>query len=124
MCSLTQPGRGIRKIVDLFHDLPELLEKADRHDEAQSLEPDELEERDSIDFKGMTQEQIDEERQEYVVISCYRCDGPDVTNTCNTHSRKRCHRAAEILIKLIPGFQQSSNRIENRHIFCAPVCQT
>jgi hypothetical protein len=75
MCSLTQPGWGIWKIVNLFHDLPELLEKADRHDEAQSLEPDELEEHNSIDFKGMTQEQIDKECQEYVVISCYRCDG-------------------------------------------------
>jgi hypothetical protein len=67
VCSLTQPGRGIRKIVDLFHDLPELLEKANLHEEAQSLDEDELEQRDSIDFQGMTQAQIDEERQEYVI---------------------------------------------------------
>ena len=67
VCSLTQPGRGIRKIVDLFHNLPELLEKADRHEEAQSLEEDELEQRDSSDFQGMTPAQIDEERQEYIM---------------------------------------------------------
>ena len=65
--SLTQPGRGIRKIVDLFHDLPELLEKADRHEEAQSLDEDELEQRNSIDFQGMTEDQINDELQEYVI---------------------------------------------------------
>ena len=75
MCSVTQPGRGIRKIVDLFHDLPELLEKADMHEEAQSLDEDELEERDSINFQGWTQDQIDEERQEYVLVG----DGCDLT---------------------------------------------
>ena len=74
VCSLTQPGWGIQKIVDLFHDLPELLEKADRHDEAQSLEEDKLEQHDSSNFQGMTQEQIDEERQEYVIWCSDRCD--------------------------------------------------
>ena len=67
-CSPTQPGRGIRKIIDLYHDLPGLLEKADKHAESQILEPDELEKRDCSDFQGMTQEQIDDERQKYVIL--------------------------------------------------------
>ena len=70
VCLLTQPGRGIRKIVDLFHNLPDLLDKAEKHAEIEDLEPDELEERDRSDFAGMTQEQIDEERQEYVIVMC------------------------------------------------------
>ena len=64
--SPTQPGRGIRKIIDLYHDLPGLLYKAEKHAEAQRLEPDELERCDRIDFLGMTQDGIEEERQEYV----------------------------------------------------------
>ena len=70
VCLLTQPGRGIRKIVDLYHNLPDLLDKAEKHAEIEDLEPDELEERDRSDFAGMTQEQIDEERQEYVIVMC------------------------------------------------------
>lgn len=54
--------------MDLFHDLPDLLDKADKHNEAQSLEPDELERHDRSDFQGMTQEQIYEERQEYIIM--------------------------------------------------------
>lgn len=68
-CSLTQPGRGIRKIIDLYHDIPELLDKADKHAEIELLEPDELERRDDSDFRGMTQAQIDDERQEYVIFA-------------------------------------------------------
>jgi hypothetical protein len=48
-------------------DVPELLEKADRHEEAQSLDEDELEQRNSIDFQGMTEDQINDELQEYVI---------------------------------------------------------
>ena len=65
--SATQPGWGIRKIIDLFHDLPNLLYKANKHAEIEDLEPDELEERNRSDFLGMTQYQIDDERKEYVI---------------------------------------------------------
>ena len=65
--SPTQPGWGIRKIIDLFHDLPELLDKADKHFMSQGLEPDEMEKIDSDDFLGLTQEEIDKEHQEYVI---------------------------------------------------------
>ena len=67
-CSPTQPGWGIQKIIDLFHDLPELLDKAEKHAMSQRLEPDEMEGIDGSDFAGLTQEDIDEERQEYVHI--------------------------------------------------------
>lgn len=68
-CSPTQPGRGIKKIVDLFHDLPDLLDKAEKHADIEELEPDELEERDRSNFAGMTQEQINEECLEYVTVT-------------------------------------------------------
>jgi hypothetical protein len=42
------------------------LYKAEKHAEAQRLEPDELERHDRIDFLGMTQDGIEEEHQEYV----------------------------------------------------------
>jgi len=54
--------------MDLFHDLPDLLDKANKHNEAQSLEPDKLERHDRSNFQGMTQEQIYEEHQEYVIM--------------------------------------------------------
>jgi len=56
--------------VDLYHNLPDLLDKAEKHAKIEDLEPDELEERDCSDFAGMTQEQIDEERLEYVIMMC------------------------------------------------------
>jgi len=56
--------------VDLYHNLPDLLDKAEKHAEIEDLEPDELEERDCSDFAGMTQEQIDEECLEYVIVMC------------------------------------------------------
>ena len=62
--SATQPGRGIRKIVDLFNDLPELLDKADKYTLSQKLSPAEMEELDKTDFIGMTEDDIAEERQE------------------------------------------------------------
>ena len=68
--SPTQPRRGIRKIIDLFHSLPDLLDKAEKYTEIEELEPHELEKRDRSDFTGMTQEQIDEERLEYVIVIC------------------------------------------------------
>jgi hypothetical protein len=72
--SPTQPGRGIRKIVDLFHDLPELLDKANRHVVSQKLGPTERAKVESQDFEGKTKEDIEDERQEYVTLprSCHR----------------------------------------------------
>lgn len=62
--SQTQPGRGIRKVVDLFHDLIDLLGKADKHGAETDLDPTELEEINAIDFLGLTEEEIDDERKE------------------------------------------------------------
>lgn len=67
--SPTQPGRGIRKVIDLYHDLPELLDKANRHAVSQRLEPAERAKADSDDFVGKTKEDIEDERQEYVTVT-------------------------------------------------------
>ena len=66
--SPTQPGQGIRKIIDLFHDLPELLDKADKHAMSRRLSPEEMARVDKSDFIGMTDDDIAEERQEYVTF--------------------------------------------------------
>jgi hypothetical protein len=64
--SLTQPGRGIHRIVDLYHDLPNLVEKASKHmPSVMQLERDEI---DKIDFAGLSDKAIEEERQEYVYV--------------------------------------------------------
>jgi hypothetical protein len=63
--SPTQPGRGIRKIVDLYHDLPDLVEKANKH--LASTNPQSArDEMDSIEFAGMSEEEIEDEHKEYV----------------------------------------------------------
>ena len=76
--SPTQPGRGIRKVIDLYHDLPVLLDKADKHAVSQRLTLIEREENDDIDFVDMTESDIEEERQEYVtsrfIVSCDSAD--------------------------------------------------
>jgi hypothetical protein len=64
--SATKPGRGIRKVVDLYHDLTALLAMAGKQSTINTLSPDRLEEQDRIDFAGMTQEEIEDERKEYV----------------------------------------------------------
>lgn len=69
LCSQTQPGQGIRKIVDLFHDLSDLLGKADKHAAETNLDPADLEEINTIDFLGLTEEEIDEERKEWVALT-------------------------------------------------------
>ena len=43
------------------------MDKADKHLMSQGLEPDKMEKIDSDDFLGLTQEEIDEEHQEYVI---------------------------------------------------------
>ena len=66
--SPTQPGRGIWKVVDLFHDLVNLVGKAEKHTAVTELDPDELEEINNIDFLGLTEEEIDDERKEWVYL--------------------------------------------------------
>jgi hypothetical protein len=64
--SPTQPGRGIRKIVDLYHDLPDLVEKANKH--SASIPQSEREEMDSIEFAGLSEEEIEDKHKEYVSV--------------------------------------------------------
>ena len=62
--SLTQPGRGIRKIIDLYHDLPDLVAKADKHAAMSTHHLDEIEEENLNDFAGLTEDQIEQEIKE------------------------------------------------------------
>ena len=62
--SLTQPGRGIRKIIDLYHDLPVLVDKARIHVGRNMMDPEEIAEIDQTDFVGMTEDEIEEEQKE------------------------------------------------------------
>ena len=79
--SATQPGQGIRKIIDLFHDLPELLDKADKHAMSLRLSPAEMARIDNSELAGMTQDDIEDERQEYVDVDYYRDKVSHVTNS-------------------------------------------
>ncbi|KAF8955095.1 hypothetical protein BDZ97DRAFT_1620698, partial [Flammula alnicola] len=100
--SATQPGRGIRKVVDLYHDLSDLLTKSDKHVALTCLDSEELEELDVIDFFGMTPEEIEEERKD----------------------RKRCHTAVQLLNTLIPGFQDKAaqaDEADNLASYLAPL---
>ena len=63
--SPTQPGRGIRKIVDLFHELSDLADKAGKH--CASDTAPEMDSINSQDFDGLTEADINEERKEYVI---------------------------------------------------------
>ena len=65
--SLTQPGRGIRKVVDLYHDLTNLLSKARKQCTLDGLSRESIDETDRNDFIGMTEEEIEEERKEYAL---------------------------------------------------------
>ena len=123
--SATQPGQGIQKIIDLFHDLPELLDKADKHAMSLRLSPAEMARIDNSELAGMTQDDIEDERQEYVDVDYYRDKVSHVTNSVTTLSvgrRRRCYNALNKLIKLIPEFQQNVYAGENINIYCAPVC--
>jgi hypothetical protein len=73
--SPTQPGWGIHKIIDLYHDLPDLVEKANKHlpNNLQS----EMQENDKVEFSGMSEEAIEDECKEYVscpLINLRPCD--------------------------------------------------
>jgi hypothetical protein len=62
--SATQPGRGIRKIVDLYHDLPDLLDKANKHANLLSADVSGRRDSDETELLGMTEEEIEEELKE------------------------------------------------------------
>jgi hypothetical protein len=70
--SVTQPGRGIRKIVDLYHDLPVLVDKARAHTARKLLRPEELREVDRQESAGLTEDEIKERRKEYGHMLCER----------------------------------------------------
>ncbi|KAN0116023.1 hypothetical protein V8E52_006329 [Russula decolorans] len=97
--SPTQPGRGIRKIVDLFHDLTVLLDQARKQSTMNGLSREKIEEMERGDFVGMTGEEIEEERKD----------------------RKRCHTALKLLNTLIPGFEQKADAADNIGHYCAPL---
>ena len=67
--SPTQPGRGIWKIVDLFHELSNLVDKAGKYC-ASDIAP-EMDSIDSQDFDGLTENAINEEQKEYVICSMH-----------------------------------------------------
>ena len=69
-CSLTQPGWGICKIIDLYHDLPDLVDNAKKYAAIRMLDPREIEEIDCIDFVGLTEDQIEDECKECVTKPC------------------------------------------------------
>ncbi len=58
MCSPYQPGRGIHKIVDLYHDLNDLVAKAGKHDAM------ELGDIDDVELDGQSDKDIEEELKE------------------------------------------------------------
>ena len=62
--SLTQPGRGIRKIIDLYHDLPNLVDKAKKHTANSMLNAKQMDAIDSINLEGLTEDEIEEEHKE------------------------------------------------------------
>jgi len=66
--SPTQPGRGIQKIVDLFHELSDLADKAGKYCALQTAP--EMDSIDSQDFDGLTEKAINEEQKEYMTNAC------------------------------------------------------
>jgi|SRR5450756_825353 hypothetical protein len=82
--SPTQPGRGIRKIVDLYHDLSDLLNKAKKHSTiVNELNPAMIEEMDRIDFVGMSEDEIEEEQKEYARALTCDLGVTDTTSAAN-----------------------------------------
>jgi hypothetical protein len=61
--SSTQPGQGIHKIVDLYHDLPDLVEKANKC--LPNILWSKREEMDKTEFAGLS-EAIKDKHKEYI----------------------------------------------------------
>jgi hypothetical protein len=119
--SATQLGQGIQKIIDLFHDLPELLDKADKHAMSLRLSPAEMAKIDSSKLAGMTQDNIKDKRQEYIH---HHCDEVShfMTNSHTVGRCKCCYNALKKLNRLIPNFEQNAYAAENVNIYYAQVC--
>ena len=64
VASATQRGHGIRKVIDLYHELPDVVAKANKHTSMSELDPEEIEEALRVDFVGFTEGQIEEELKE------------------------------------------------------------
>jgi hypothetical protein len=62
--SPTQPGRGIRKIVDLYHDLQVLVERAGVHGGRKVLDPEELKEMDRLESAGFSEDEAKDQCKE------------------------------------------------------------
>ena len=62
--SPTQPGRGIRKVIDLYHDLSDLIDRAKKHAAMLEVGQEGMEDIDERDFQGFEKEDIDKERME------------------------------------------------------------
>jgi len=62
--SPTQPEQGIWKIVDLFHELSDLADKAGKYCASQTAP--EMDSINSQDFDGLTEKAINEEQKEYM----------------------------------------------------------
>ncbi len=64
--SPTQPGQGIWKIVDLFHELSDLVDKARKYCASDTVPK--MGSMDSQDFDGLLEEAIEKEQKEYVHV--------------------------------------------------------
>ena len=120
--SPTQPGQGIRKIVDLFHELSDLVDKARKY--CTSNTAPKMGSMDSQDFDGLSEEAIEEEQKEYIHVMINACDlgmTDNVQCLCNS-SWQCCHVAMTLLNKLIPNFKERAMAAENINSFCSPVC--
>ena len=54
----TQPGRGIRKIIDLYHDLPDLLDKATKYANLLDSDVRGRHDSDEAELLGMAEEDV------------------------------------------------------------------
>jgi hypothetical protein len=61
MCSPYQPGCGIQKIVDLYHNLNDLVAKAGKHAATNTLDITDI---DNIELVGLSDQDIEEELKE------------------------------------------------------------
>ena len=63
--SPTQPGQGIQRLVDLYHDVPKVIIKANKYSTIQNkFNPAIIEDLEKSDFAGMSKDKIEEERKE------------------------------------------------------------
>jgi len=121
--SPTQPGQGIQKIIDLFHELSNLVDKAGKF--CASDTAPEMCSIDSQDFDGLTEDAIEEEQKEYMfMINACNLDMTDnIMGHCDI-SCWHCHNAMVLLNNLIPNFGDRAKAAKNVNSFCALVCLT